>query len=153
MDAVGEVMSASPPTTLPSASTPLPCLLMPCPRTPPGRDTMSPPPLHLSWHTTQHPRLCTALVQGTQHDATVPFARCHGTQHNVAFPLVPLLARDTMSLRCLHPFAVDLGCDTMSLLPSVAESARCPPFPFSPPLACDTTSTSVAPRWHACQHC
>src|ERR1700722_10135739 len=113
-----------------SASPPVPHLFMPCPRTPPRRDTMCPPSLRscLSWHTTQHRHSCIALVQG----------------HNMMPPFCALPWDATQS--CLSPwclswhttqlFAVALGRDTMSLLPSAAESARRPPFPFPPPLAC-----------------
>lgn len=100
-----------------------------------GRDTMSPPPLRLSWHTAQHRCSRITLVQGTQHDDTLPLHVAMGC-NTILPPLVPLLAHNTTSPQCHCPFAVALGRDTMSLLPYAAESVCRPPFPFSPPLAC-----------------
>ena len=62
-------------------------------------DVAAPPSPLCAFHATRIQVCCSciALVQGTRHDATLPFAHCHGAQHNVVSPLVPLLARDTMS--------------------------------------------------------
>jgi hypothetical protein len=68
-------------------------------------DVAAPPSPLCAFHATHIQVCCSciALVQGTRHDATLPFARCHGVRHDVVSPLVPLLARDTMSPQHYRP--------------------------------------------------
>ena len=83
----GKEMSVSTPTILLSASTPISHLLMPCPRTPPGHDTMSPHP---------HPPFAP-FTRRTFKFAALASPWCRGYDMTPPSPLRVAMGRDTMS--------------------------------------------------------
>ena len=116
-----------------------------------GRDTMSPRPLRLSWHTAQHRRSHIALVQGTQHDDTPSLC------------MLPWDATQSCPPWCLSWHTTQHLCNVTTHLQLLWDATRCCcslmwqnqcialPSPFHLPrhASCGPHNCNTRSRWHS----